>query len=214
MSLGTKRDGEDAATTDGRGLGRRAFLTGIAGAAATAGLASLAGCTGGGGGGAVDEEVYVVAFHWGFRLVRPDGTVMDSMDLASGTRVAIHGINLEPIADGADVDLPDPVAAAANENYHQWERESLERIAPLMGVSVENLEGKLETAEEQYKDHGMALSDPSGSTLFDVTLPGDMSAPKTETVTVDASGGYDLTCTTNCGVGHTYMELQDAFRVS
>lgn len=193
---------------------RRSVVRGV-GAAAGAGLVgSLAGCTGGGGGGGADTEIYVVAFHWGFRLITPDGTVKQSMQVSSGDTVKFYGLNIEPVAEGKNLDVPDAVYSAAKNGYKDWEHASLERIAQKTGSSVSSWEKKLEQAEKQYKDHGMALINPGGSQVFNMNLPGSMSAPKVTTQTLDASGSYSFTCTIYCGPGHSFMNLDGAIQVS
>lgn len=195
------------------GTTRRQLLAGI-GALATASVSGLAGCTGGQGGSQVDEEVYVVAFHWGFRMIRPDGSVTETLEVSQGDSLKIHGVNLEPIAEGEDLDVPDDVYTAAEDGYEDWEHASVERIAPEMDMTVEELEEKLETAEEEYKDHGVALTTPDGGQAFNAMLAGDMEEPVEETVTLDSSGSYGFICTTYCGEGHSYMQLQEAVQVS
>lgn len=188
------------------------MLRGVAGAAAASLTVGLAGCSGGGGG--ADQEVYVVAFHWGFRMITPDGTVTQNLEMSEGDTLKVYGVNLEPIAEGEELDIPDAVASAAESGYEDWEHSSLERIAPQMDTTVADLEEQLEEAEEEFKDHGMAMLDPDNSQAFQVTLGGDMSAPTEETVTLDSSGSYGFTCTTYCGAGHAYMQLEDAVTVS
>ena len=203
---GSGTDSESGAT-------RRQLLAGIGGLA-TASVSALAGCTGGQGENQVAEEVYVVAFHWGFRMIRPDGSVAETLEVSQGDRLKIHGVNLEPIAEGEDLDVPDDVYSAAEDGYEDWEHASVERIAPKLNMAVEELEEKLETAEEEYKDHGMALTNPDGGQAFNAMLAGDMEQPVEETVTLDSSGSYGFICTTYCGEGHSYMQLQEAIQVS
>lgn len=197
---------------DSSGVTRRQALRGIGGAAAAGLTAGLAGCSGGGGGGA-DQEVYIVAFHWGFRLITPDGDVKQSMSVGGGDSVKVYGVNLEPIAEGGDIDIPDAVMSAAQDGYEDWEHSSLERIAPELGMSEADLEEELESAEEQYKDHGMAVMDADGNQAVSQDLPGDMSSPEEETFTAD-SGPYEVVCTQFCGVGHSEMVLEDAITTS
>lgn len=195
-------------------MSRRGLLRAAGGAAATGLVGSIAGCTGGGGGGqSADREVYVVAFHWGFRQITPDGEVVDTLDLSTGQTLAIHGVNLEPIAEGEELDIPDAVYQAAKENYKDWEHASVQRIAEATGSSVDSWESKLAEAEEQYKTHGLGVTGPGGDTVADVTLPGDMTAPVTKTVTVDSTGEYGYVCTEYCGPGHTHMQLNGALTV-
>ncbi len=206
----TTQSGKD----DGSALSRRDAIRGMGGLAATGMTAGIAGCLGGGGGGGADQEVYVVAFHWGFRLISPDGSVMESIEMSEGDSLKVMGVNLEPIADGEEIDIPDAVMSAAESGYEDWEHESLERIAPELGMSESELEEKLEEAEEQFTDHGMGFTDPDGNQEFNMDLPGDMSSPTEETVTLDSSGGYDFVCTQYCGEGHAHMQLTDAVSVS
>lgn len=203
--------GNTSTTTDD-GVSRRRVLKGAGGVAAAGLTTGLAGCTG--GQDEPDQEIYVVSFHWGFRMVSPDGSVMSSLDMAEGERLKIYGVNLEPIAEGEDIDIPDAVASAAESGYEDWEHSSLERIAPELGMSEADLEEELETAEEQYKDHALAVVDPGGTQAFNVDLPGDMSSPIEETVTLESTGAYDLICTVFCGTGHPYMTLEGAINVS
>lgn len=208
----------DTTTQGDRGdhsaLSRRVALKGMGGLAAAGLTAGLAGCVGGGGGDGADREIYVVAFHWGFRLISPDGTVMESMEMSAGETLKIMGVNLEPIAEGEEIDVPDPVMNAAESGYEDWEHSSVERIAPELGMSEAELEEKLEEAEEQFTDHGMGFTDPDGNQVFNMDLPGDMSSPAEETVTLDSSGGYDFVCTQYCGEGHAHMQLTEAVSVS
>ena len=194
---------------------RRKLLKRVGGAAAVGLTAGLAGCSGDGNGeDGADTEVYAVSFHWGFKMISPDGTVMDSIDASEGDSIRIHGVNLEPLAEGEEIDVPEAIASTAQDNYESWEAESVERIAPELGISEADLEADLKTAEDEYPDHSLAVTDPNGNQVFNVELPADMSSPVEKTLSVDSTGGYQYSCETYCGVGHPYMTLEDAIEVS
>lgn len=197
-------------------MGRRSLIKGVGAVAAGAGMAALAGCSGGGGGtgGQADQEVYVMSFHWGFRLVKPDGTVSKSIDVPKGNSVALHGVNVLAVEAGNDLGLPDPVKQAVTDDASDWKRASVERIAPKLGTPTSDLKDKQTAAEKQYPDHSMAIVDPGGSTKTQAALSGSMSSPATKTVTFDSSGDWSIECETFCGDGHTYMQLDGAFSVS
>ncbi|MFB6197323.1 MAG: hypothetical protein ABEI52_03500 [Halobacteriaceae archaeon] len=207
---------QDKTTTS---VSRRSLLQ-SAGAAITTGvLGTLAGCTGGDGGGettttteAPTKELYIVAFHWGFRQLTPDGTVVDQVTTPPGTDLTLHGVNVEPIAEGEDLDVPDPVYTTAKNNYKDWEEASLERIAGQTDGTVEEWHEKLETAEKKYKTHGVGIMTPDDEQLMSVKLP-PQEQPVTKTVTLDTTGAYTYRCTEYCGPGHSYMVLNDAINV-
>ncbi|MFB6083845.1 MAG: hypothetical protein ABEJ94_06335 [Halorientalis sp.] len=138
----------------------------------------------------------------------------ERLDIDRGAALTLGAVNLEPLVDGADLGLPDPVSTAVSANYSDWETASLERIAPKGGTSVATLREKLDTAETRYPTHGVALRGPNGGLQFNVSLGVDQRQPIQRTVRFDTPGSYDFTCTGYCGFGHTYMTLSDAIVVT
>ena len=190
---------------------RRTLLRGLG---TTLGAGALAGCVGAlGPSERTGVERYVVAFHWGFRLLAPDGTVTDHLTVDPGTRVALHAVNLEPIAEGAEPPVPEPVARTVTENYEAWEAGSLDRIAPSVGLSVADLETKLDGAESAYGSHAVVLRGPGGSRVGDAYLPAAATEPETVTVRPETPGAYDLECQLYCGFGHSFMAYPEALVV-
>ncbi|MFB6178111.1 MAG: hypothetical protein ABEI77_00110 [Halorientalis sp.] len=191
-----------------RGHTRRTLLKGFGSAL---GIGTLAGCTG--AAKEPDAIQYVVAFHWGFRLVAPDGTVTDQLELAPDTDLRVHAVNLEPIADGKALSVPDPVSRTVSEQYSAWEDASLDRIEAKVGLGRDELEKKLDAAESAQQQHVVTLIGPKGGVLFNDPLGVHDTHPVTERVLLREPGAYDLECRGYCGFGHAQMELPKAIVV-
>jgi len=201
---------------------RRKFLAAVGTSAGTLGLA---GCLGGGFPGrgfSPDRTVYVGAYHWGFLLLDEAGDEHERLVFDPGTTVGIVAFNTS--AEGALSQLPGSVREAVPDHEALEERNEARIPSPPEG----ELHEALEEANERYPDHSLAvmpsgynrMHDPmdggmmgGGMMLHPIPLPRAASRPTTAGVRASERGDYTLTCLTDCGYGHPFMELDGAFVV-
>jgi|GEM_PF-2222840 len=199
------------------GTSRRRFLATFG---ASVGSISLAGCLGRGrprASGNADRTLYVGAYHWGFVLLDEAGTEHKQLTLDPGTRIRLIGVNTS--AESAIAELPGDVKAALPD-HESLEMRNEERIPT---PPTRDLHEALEEANARYPDHSMAVMPSgynhmqgpmdSGMMLHPVTLPHDAPRPAAVGLIASERGDYTVTCLTNCGYGHPYMELDGAFVV-
>ena len=183
---------------------RREFLTALG-----AGLASLSGCVGNlpGSSGGVDRTIYVGAYHWGFIIVDESGEEQDRISLQRNDVLRVVSFNT--LASQAVQSLPASIRDALPD-HEALEERNAERIpAPADGDFHE----LLEEANEQYPDHSLAIM-PSGQVhmgggmmMHPVALPQNATRPIVRQLGATQRGDYTLSCLTDCGYGHAYMEI-------
>lgn len=193
-------------------LGRRTFLTSLS----AAGLTGLSGCLSGslpGSGGSVDRTLYVGAYHWGFVLLDDTGEKREQVALDRDTTVRLVAFNTG--AAQALETLPASVRDAIPD-HHELEARNEGRIPPPRNRDLHEL---LVEANERYPDHSVAVMPSgrnhvgSGMMLHPRSLPHDATRPTTATLTASRPGDYTLSCLTDCGYGHAYMDFDAALVV-
>ena len=195
-------------------LSRRAFLSTAAGA-----TVALAGCVSTGTPGArrdADVTLYVGSYHWGFVLLDETGTEQTQWEVNPGDVVEIVAFNTS--AARALEALPVAVRDAVPD-HETLETRNEERIPSPPGG---DLHEALEVANRRYPNHSLAVMPSgrnmgggmdSGMMLHPVPLPADATSPTVARLTTPQRGDYTLSCLTDCGYGHPYMELDDALLV-
>jgi len=183
---------------------RREFLTTLG-----VGLAGLAGCVGDfpGSGGDVDRTIYVGAYHWGFIVVDESGEERDRVSLQRNDVLRVVSFNT--LASGAVQSLPTPIRDALPDHEALEERNEERIPAPSSGDFHE----LLEEANERYPDHSLAIM-PSGQVhmgggmmMHPAALPKTATSPIVRQLEATQRGDYTLSCLTDCGYGHPYMEI-------
>ncbi|MFB6169703.1 MAG: hypothetical protein ABEJ06_01010 [Haloarculaceae archaeon] len=205
-------------TTGEKLRSRRAFLAGVG-----AGAAGLAGCLGVPGRGTdanadgPDVTAYVGAYHWGFAVLDEQGTERESMTVDPGTEIRLVAFNTS--AHDAVAQLPQAVRSALPDHETLEERNG-ERIPdPPSG----DMHEALHEANERTPDHSVAVM-PSGGNhmrgpmnggmmLHPIPLPHDAPRPATAGIVASERGDYTLSCVTDCGYGHPFMDRDGAFVV-
>lgn len=196
---------------------RREFLAAIG---TTTGLTGLSGCLSGGlpgSGRNVDQTLYIGAYHWGFVLLDADGNEHDQLVLDRGTTIRLVAFNTN--AEQALEKLPPSVQNAMPE-HHELEERNEDRIPHPQNGDMHEL---LDEANERYPNHSVAVM-PSGGNhmgggmwdgmmMHPLALPRDATRPRVATMTASRRGDYTLSCMTNCGYGHAYMDLDGAIVV-
>jgi len=215
---------------------RRRFLAAVG---ASSGSFGLAGCLGGGlpgDGDGPDRIVYVGAYHWGFLLLDETGAEHERLVLDPGTTVGIVAFNTS--AEGTIAQLPGSVREAVPDHESLEERNEERIPTPPDG----ELHEALDEANERYPDHSLAvvpsgynhmggMGGPNGGGMWGpngggmwgpngggmmlrpIPLPHDAPRPTTAGMVATTRGDYTLSCTTYCGWGHPYMDLDGAFVV-
>ncbi|WP_435344919.1 hypothetical protein [Haloarchaeobius sp. HRN-SO-5] len=191
---------------------RRAFL-----AALGAGTASLSGCVFGnlpGSDDDVDRTVYVGAYHWGFVVFDDSGAERTRVSLRRGDVLEVVAFNTS--ASRAVQSLP-PAIRRALPDHEALEERNEERIPPPPNDDLHEL---LEDANERFPDHSLAIM-PSGQfhmgggmMLHPVALPRSGTSPVVRRLRATRRGDYTLSCLTDCGYGHAYMDLDGGIVVS
>lgn len=146
-----------------------------------------------------------------------DGRERDHVTVDRGERVEIVAFSME--ADAAIESLPDPIRSRLPSH------ESLEKrnASTIPAPSETFLEQALETAEERYPMHSVAVV-PAGAERGGMggmmggggmgsggmgsggmALPPDATKPSVTTLSADRQGQYSLDCGNYCGYGHQYM---------
>ena len=187
---------------------------------AAAGLAGLSGCLSGGlpgGGGSTDRTIYIGAYHWGFILLDEDGEEREQIVLNRDTSLRLVGFNTD--AKRALETLPTAVRKSVPEHEALEERNKA-RI-PLS--SSDELHELLEEANKRYPVHSVVVMQSGrnhigggmwdGMTMHPIELLHDATRPTTATLSASQQGDYTLSCLTDCGYGHTYMDRDSALVV-
>jgi hypothetical protein len=193
---------------------RREFLLALGSTAA-----ALSGCVSTpfpGSGGDADVTLYVGAYHWGFVLLDESGTERERVTLDPDTSIKLVAFNTS--AEDALDTLPSAISEAIPDHEALEERNE-ERIPP---PSSGDLHDVLEEANARYPNHSLAVM-PSGRNhmgggmggmmLRPIPLPADATSPTTAGLSASQRGNYTLSCLTDCGYGHPYMELEGALVV-
>ena len=196
---------------------RRGFIRTLG---AAAGLAGLSGCSSDGipgSGGSIDQTVYVGAYHWGFILLDEDGEEREQIVLNRDTSLRLVAFNTG--AKRALETLPTAVRKAVPEHETLEERNE----ARIPHSSSDGLHELLEEANERYPDHSVAVMESGrnhmgsgmwdGMTMHPIELLHDATRPTTATLSASQQGDYTLSCLTDCGYGHTYMDRDSALVV-
>jgi hypothetical protein len=192
---------------------RREFLLAASGA-----VAALSGCVSTGfpgSGGDADVTVYVGSYHWGFVLLDETGTERDEWTFDRDTVVDIVAFNTS--AETALEALPSAVREGVPDHETLEARNENRIPAPTTG----DFHDALEDANKRYPDHSLAVM-PSGRNmgggmggmmLHPIPLPADATTPTTARLRASERGDYTLSCLTDCGYGHPYMERDGALVV-
>lgn len=190
---------------------RRAFLTALG-----AGVASLSGCAGTlpGSDDDVDRTIYVGAYHWGFVIFDESGEEQERVSLQRDDVLRVVSFNT--LSHQAMDSLPSLIREAIPDHEALEERNE-ERIPPPADGDFHDL---LEEANEQYPDHSLAIV-PSGQVHMDggmmmrsVALPQSATRPVVRQLRATQRGDYTLSCLTDCGYGHPYMEIDGGIVVT
>lgn len=193
---------------------RREFLLAAGGA-----VASLSGCVSagfpGGPRGAADITLYVGSYHWGFLLLDESGSERERITIDRESAIDLVAFNTS--AETALEKLPSAIREAIPDHETLEERNEERMPAPRSGDFHE----ALHEANERFPDHSLAVM-PSGGhmrggmggmMLHPVPLPADATHPTTARLSASRRGDYTLSCFTDCGYGHPYMELEGALLV-
>lgn len=180
------------------------------------GIAGLAGCTSGTSprsGDDVDKTVYVGAYHWGYLMVDENGEEQEQVVLRRGAVLRL--ISFNTLSGQAVQALPSSIRETIPD-HEALEQRNKERIPPPSAGDFHEL---LEEANERFPDHSLAIM-PSGQMqmgggmmLHPVVLSHTATAPVVRQVGATQRGDYTLSCLTECGYGHPYMELDGAIVV-
>ncbi|WP_254533345.1 hypothetical protein [Natrinema gelatinilyticum] len=190
---------------------RREFLTALG-----AGIASLSGCVGNlpGSGDGVDRTIYVGAYHWGFVMFDDLGEEQERISLQRNDILRVVSFNTG--ASQAVQSLPASIQEALP-GHEALEERNEERIPPPADGDFHEL---LEEANEQYPDHSLAIM-PSGQDhmgggmmMHSVALPRSATRPAVRQLGATRRDDYTLSCLTDCGYGHPYMEVDDGIVVT
>lgn len=192
---------------------RREFLLAASGA-----VTALSGCVSTGfprSGGDADVTVYVGSYHWGFVLLDETGAERAEWTFDRDTIVDVVAFNTS--AETALEALPSAVREGVPDHETLEERNENRMPAPATG----DFHDALEDANERYPDHSLAVMPSgrnmgggmSGMMLHPIPLPADATTPTTARLRASERGDYTLSCLTDCGYGHPYMERDGALVV-
>lgn len=193
---------------------RREFLLAVGGA-----VASLSGCVSTalpGSGRDADVTLYVGSYHWGFVLLDDTGTERERVILDPGSSIKLVAFNTS--AENALEALRSAVREAIPDHETLEERNEERIPSPANG----DFHDELEEANDRYPNHSLAVM-PSGRNhmggrmggmmLHPVPLPADATSQTTALLSASQRGNYTISCLTDCGYGHPYMELEGALVV-
>lgn len=193
--------------------GRRGFLTALGAAAGLSGC--LAGPSGR-RGRAADRTLYVGSYHWGFVLLDENGDEHDRVVIDRDATVRL--VAFDTGAERALDELPATVRDAVP-GHHELEERNEDRMPSPRGGDMHEF---LEAANERYPDHSVAVMPSggnhvggmwSGMMLHPLAVRHDARRPVTAILTAGRRGDYTISCTTYCGYGHPYMDLDGALVV-
>jgi hypothetical protein len=166
-------------------------------------------------GGDADVTVYVGSYHWGFVLLDETGTERDEWTFDRDTIVDVVAFNTS--AETALDALPSAVHEGVPDHETLEERNENRMPSPPTG----DFHDALEDGNERYPNHSLAVI-PSGRNmgggmggmmLHPIPLPSDATTPTTARLRASERGDYTLSCLTDCGYGHPYMERDGALVV-